>query len=107
MVGRNKAAEMLFSCEHIPGEEAAKIGLANYCVPHEELMTATRELANKVKNKAPLVIKYTKQALRRYEYSEDAREWVAEVGKILNASEDKYEAFTAILERREPVFKGK
>ena len=107
MVGRNKAAEMLFTCDHISGEEAAKIGLANRVVPPEELMSATMELADRIKNKAPLVIKYTRQALRKYEFTEDAQKWVAEVSKVLNASEDKYEAFTAILEKREPVFKGK
>ena len=106
-MGRNKAAEMLFTCDHIGGEEAARIGLATKAVPPEELMPATMELADRIKNKAPLVIKYTKQALRKYEFSEEAQKWVAGVSRELNQSEDKKEAFTAIIEKREPVFKGR
>ena len=98
---------MLFTCDHVGGEEAFKIGLATKVVPPEELMPVTMELANKIKNKAPLVLKYSKQALRKYEFSEEAQKWVAEVRKELNTTEDKKEAFTAIVEKREPVFKGK
>lgn len=107
VVGRNKAAEMLFTCDHISGEEAFRIGLANRVVPAEQLMQAAWELADRIKNNAPLSLKYTKQALRKGEYGDEAVDWATEVLNILTQTEDSREAFTAILEKRKPVFKGR
>lgn len=107
VVGRNKAAEMLFTCDHISGEDAFRMGLANMVVPAERLMQAAWEIADRIKNKAPLVLKYTKQALRKGEYGGEAADWVKEIGARLAQTEDRREAFTAIMEKREPVFKGR
>jgi enoyl-CoA hydratase/carnithine racemase len=41
-VGTAKAREMMFTCDIVPGEEAARIGLANFCVPDADF---DRELA--------------------------------------------------------------
>ena len=107
VVGRKKAAEMLFTCDHISGEEAFRMGLANSVVPAEQLMPAAQEIAGRIKNKAPLVLKYSKQALRKGEFSAEAVDWVKEVGAKLAQMEDTKEAFTAVMEKREPVFKGR
>ena len=106
-MGRNKAAEMLFTCDHVTGEEAFRIGLANKVVPADELMTAAGELADRIKSKSPLVLKYSRQALRKDEFSAEKVEWVNNVRRELDKTEDKKEAFTAVLEKRAPVFKGK
>jgi len=107
VVGRAKAAELLFTAEHISGEEAFRIGLATKVVPAEQLMPAAWELANRMKDNAPLSLKYTKQALRKGEYIGDDVDWVKEVVVKLMATEDHKEAFAAIMEKRKPVFKGK
>ena len=107
VVGRNKAAELLFTAEHISGEEAFKIGLATKVVPAEHLMSAAWELADRMKNNAPLSLKYTKQALRKGEYTTEEVDWVKEIVKKLMVTEDHKEAFAAILEKRKPVFKGR
>ena len=65
LAGRSRAAELLFTAEHISGEEAFKIGLATKVVPAEQLMSAAWELADRLKNSAPLTLKYTKEALRK------------------------------------------
>ena len=107
VVGRNKAAEMLFTCDHVSGDEAFKIGLATKVVPPEELMQATWEFAARIQNKAPLVLKYSRQALRKGEFTGEDVDWVGEIRAELNKTEDKKEAFAAIVEKREPIFKGR
>jgi len=107
VVGRNKANELLFTAEHIGGEEAFKIGLATRVVPHEQLTQAAMELADRIKDNAPLSLKYSKQAIRKGEYTSENVEWVRQAMKKLNASEDHKEAFAAVMEKRKPVFKGK
>jgi enoyl-CoA hydratase/carnithine racemase len=107
VVGRSKAAELLFTAEHISGEEAYKIGLATKVVPAEQLMEAALELAGRMKDNAPLSLKYTKQALRKGEYTGEDLEWVKEIVLKLMDTEDHKEAFAAIMEKRKPVFKGR
>jgi enoyl-CoA hydratase/carnithine racemase len=107
VVGRSKAAELLFTAEHISGEEAYKIGLATKVVPAEQLMEAAQELAGRMKDNAPLSLKYTKQALRKGEYTVEHVDWVKEIVMKLMDTEDHKEAFAAIIEKRKPVFKGR
>lgn len=107
VIGRNKAGEMLFTCEHVSGEEAFRIGLATRVVPHEKLIDTAWEIAEKIKDKAPLVLKYTKQALRRNEFSGESLDWVNNISEMLHTTDDFKEAFKAILEKREAVFEGK
>lgn len=46
------------------GREAQRIGLANICVPKEELVSAVEKLAEKLMSKSPAVLRATKQAMR-------------------------------------------
>jgi len=107
VVGRNKAAEMLFTSEHISGDEAFRIGLAAKVVPPEQLMEAAWEIADKISNRAPLSLKYTRQALRKGEFDEETVDWVKKVSEMMRATDDFKEGFTAVVEKREPVFKGR
>ena len=47
-VGRAKALEMSFTARNFGGREAAEIGLANFCVPDAELMTAANDFTRQV-----------------------------------------------------------
>ena len=64
VVGRHKASELLFTCDQISAEEACRIGLVNKVVPHEQLMPAALEMAERIVKIPPLSIKYTKRGLR-------------------------------------------
>ena len=83
------------------------MGLANRVVVAEQLIPAAWEIAGKIKNKAPQVLKYSKQAMRKGEFSDDAVEWVKGIVAELAKMEDTKEAFAAVMEKRDPVFRGR
>ena len=107
VVGRNKAAELLFTCDRISAAEAYRIGLVNKVVPHEQLMPAALEMAEKILKAAPLSLKYTKRALRRGLFNTDIKNCMREGLDVTANSEDLREAIKAFAEKREAVFKGK
>ncbi|MDY6850741.1 MAG: enoyl-CoA hydratase/isomerase family protein [Thermodesulfobacteriota bacterium] len=78
VVGRQKANELLFTCDRISAEEALKIGLVNKVVPHEELMPAAIEMAEKIMRCPPLSIKHTKRGLRTALINEEHKKAVDE-----------------------------
>lgn len=107
IVGKQKAHEILFTGELFSGAEAAKIGYALKAVPPDQLLTEAHALADRIKNNAPAALKYTKQALRRGEYTEEERFWLKKIMAKLAVMEDTKEGFAAFMEKRKPIFKGK
>ena len=106
VVGRTRASELLLTCDQISADEAYRIGLVNKVVPHERLIPAALEMAEKIIKSAPLAIRYTKRALRQALLSADMRSLLKEGLSVTAASEDVKEATRAFAEKREPVFKG-
>ena len=103
-VGRFRAKEALMTSKYLSAEEAYQWGLVCKVVPHEKLMDAAIELANKIKKMPPLSIKTIKEAVNRglegYEYSYQAM-------VNLQLTEDFEEGVRAFLEKREPEFHGR
>ena len=105
MVGRNKASEMLFTCEQIDAEEAYRIGLVNKVVPHKQLMPAALEMAEKIAKMGPQSIRYTKRALK-WGLSDTGRYgFIRATLRHLFLSDNYHEAVKAFQEKREPEFK--
>ncbi len=65
LIGPAKARELLFTAENIDGRMAEKIGLVNKCVPRDQLMAATRAMADKIAENSAFSIKMLKQGLLR------------------------------------------
>ncbi len=104
--GMGKACDLLFTGRIIDAEEAAKIGLVDRLVSHEQLASATRDLAVTLAKQAPVAVRMTKAALYRALTMDlpNVLDLEAKVQAIVATTEDAREALTAFLEKRQPLF---
>jgi 2-(1,2-epoxy-1,2-dihydrophenyl)acetyl-CoA isomerase len=109
LVGVDKACEMIWTGDLVGAEEADRIGLVTRVVPHDELESATEELAFQIASGPPLAIKESKRLIYDGLNTdlESALRDVLSTYTTLGMSEDHREALRAFLEKREPVFKGR
>ncbi|MBI3040703.1 MAG: enoyl-CoA hydratase [Chloroflexi bacterium] len=110
LVGMGMACELAFTGDIINAAEADRIGLVNRVVPHDDLLTVVRELANRIAKNPPITVRLTKRALYRGVTNTDLlsqMELEHNYSAINRATEDSGEATRAFIEKREPVFKGR
>ena len=109
IVGMQKACELALTGDTIDASEAERIGLAGRVVPHDELMTAAKELAGRIAQNPPLAVGLTKsylhQAMLTTDMVDHMKQEVATVEKLMSTA-DFLEAAAAFIEKRPPVFKG-
>ena len=105
IVGRAKSKELAMTCDQISAEEALSIGLINKVVPHEKLIDASMEMAQKIISKAPVAIEVIKASVNRQLHGEELA-YALEAMSMLFKSEDAKEGMDAFLNKRKPDFKG-
>lgn len=102
IVGDRRAREILFLCEEIPAAKAVEWGLVNQAVPRKELDRAVGAMAEKLVNKLPESLRYTKQQLnfwRDFSWSMTighARDWLT----VHTGSEEVAEGISAFNQKR-------
>ena len=109
LVGREKAAELLFTGDVIDATEALRIGLVGRVVPHDELLATALALAGKIAANPPMAVAAIKAGLRRA-LDPDWNElgsWVSSTLGELFQTEDHREGAKAFLEKRAPRFVGR
>lgn len=108
LVGRETAAELLFTGDVIDAPTAQTIGLVSRVVPHEELLPVALELAHKIAARPPLAVAKIKDGLRRALDPDwnSLGEWVSSSLTELFRTSDHREGVRSFLERREPHFTG-
>lgn len=109
LVPQGALRRMFFTGRPIDAAEAFRIGLVDEVVPAGELAAAAGRLAAVIADKAPLGLRYGKQALNEIEFMpvEDGYAREQQYSTRLMATEDAREATRAVVEKRAPVFKGR
>jgi enoyl-CoA hydratase len=109
LVGREAAAELLFTGRVVDAEEAHRIGLVSRVVEHEALMSTALGLAHEIAANPPLAVQRMKAGLRRALDPDwdELGSWVtASLGDLFRTA-DHREGVAAFLEKREPTFEGR
>jgi 2-(1,2-epoxy-1,2-dihydrophenyl)acetyl-CoA isomerase len=108
-VGTQRAMELISTARRVDAQEALTLGLVLEVVPREQLVDRALEMARSVAKGPPLAI----SAAKRLVYTPHAED-LARVEEMtgmfvakLFTTDDGVEGARSLLERREPVFKGR
>jgi len=109
VVGLSRAKLLALTGDIIDAQEAERIGLVDKVFPADDLMPAVKQLAEQLANGPTKTIAMTKVAMNKSMNMDldSSLDYTTNLQYLVVQTEDHREAFTAFLEKREPVFKGK
>ena len=109
LIPQGALRKMFFTGKPISATEAFRIGLVDEVVAPAALQERATALAAEIASKAPLGLRYGKQALNRAEYLPVEEGYALEqtFSTKLLATEDAREATRAVVEKRAPRFVGR
>jgi enoyl-CoA hydratase len=104
-----KVRYMYFTGEPIDAQEAYRLGAVERVVPRDQLLDAAREIAAKIAEKSPMMIRLAKEALTGIEDGnlEDKYRWEQGFTQEAYACKDSQEARDAFVDKREAKFENK
>ncbi len=108
IVGKSKALDMILFSKRIDAAEAQQIGLVNLVASPEKFMDEVMAFAAKIAERPPIAVRCVLDAMTAgiYEGFDAGLAKERDGSKIVGASKDAIEGFTAFFEKRPPVFKG-
>ncbi len=109
VVGQGRATELLMFGDTIDAPTAERYGLVNRVVPHDQLMAAAREWAERLKQGPALALAMTKTMINN-EWNMDlasAIEAEAQAQALLLMGEDHRRFFEAFKNKQPPEFTGR
>jgi enoyl-CoA hydratase len=109
LVGREAAAELLFTGRVIDAATARDLRLVSRVVDHENLMASALELAEEIAANPPLAVAQLKSGLRRAldpDWNELGR-WVSATLGELFETDDHREGVASFLEKRPATYVGR
>jgi enoyl-CoA hydratase/carnithine racemase len=109
LIGKNKAELMFYTSRRVTGQDATRMGLANLCVPQDQVRAEAMKLAHEIAECSPLGLISTRATMRagladrvlgatNHELVEQTK---------LRATEDFKEGVQATAERRIANFNGR
>jgi enoyl-CoA hydratase len=109
LIGKGRAAELLFTGDIIHAEDALKIGLVNKIAPDNKCVEVAEELARRIMANAPIAVEMAKDALEigKDLPLEHAVQYSQKNCVTCFSTEDMKEGMAAFLEKRKANFKGK
>ena len=109
LVGRERAAELLFTGRVIDADEACEIRLVSRVVPHDDLLPMALTLAADIAANPPLAAQALKRGLRAALDPDwdDLGRWVSSTLAELFRTDDHREGVAAFLEKRPANYTGR
>jgi enoyl-CoA hydratase len=107
IVGKSKAMELLLTGDTIDAIEAKNLGLLNYVVPIENLISRTTELLTKILSNSPIAVKSIINASNGF-FSCNVDGFYNEILEFEKCfgSVDFFEGTNAFISKRKPNFSG-
>ncbi len=107
-IGYQRAAEMTFTGRLVNAQEAADIGMVLRVVEPEQLMPEVMKLARTIADKPPLQLRLAKRLVKSASVMplRDFLDACALGNAVSHQTEDHKEGITAMIEKRNPTFKG-
>ncbi len=106
VVGEKKAREMWFLCRRYSGQEAVEMGLANLCVPHEQLDDVVQSWGEELCERSPTALAIAK---RSFNMDTAHQAGIAGMGlmalKLYYDTDESREGVNALREKRPPNFR--
>ena len=106
VVGEKKAREMWFLCRRYSGAEAVEMGLANACVPHEQLDDVVQAWGEELCERSPTALAIAK---RSFNMDTAHQAGIAGMGlmalKLYYDTDESREGVNALREKRPPNFR--
>jgi enoyl-CoA hydratase len=109
LLGRGKALEMILTGARIDAAEALRVGLVERVVEPGQALAAAMELARVISAKAPVALRYAKEAVvKGLELPlADGLRLEGDLSTLLRTTDDRVEGAKAFLEKRAPRWTGR
>lgn len=104
LVGKGRAAQMIFTAEMISAQRAYEIGLVNEVVSQAELLDRAKTIATKISNNSSVAISKAIHAINSFGAKEGFDVEIKSFGELFDEADFK-EGTAAFLEKRKANFK--
>ncbi len=108
-LGRKRAYELIATGEKLPAARCLELGLCNRVVAADRLLEETRAWAQELAGRAPLSLRYAKQAMNTAMEANLGETFgrEAQLQHLCVTSDDAKEGIRAFMAKRKPEFKGR